>query len=629
MDFFQSQETAKRNTAWLVALFVIAVISIVIMVNLLMWFFFGVLEMPEKQINWEMFFYISLAVCALIGSGSLYKTSQLAGGGDKVAQQMNGQIVLADSEDFKQRQLLNIVEEMSLASGIPVPSVYIVPGKGINAFAAGHSYSDAVVGVSEGALAQLTRSEMQGVIAHEFSHILNGDMRINIRIIGVLHGILLISIIGSYLIRTDDNSKNSKGTVTLVLLGIGLMMVGYVGVFFGNLIKAAVNRQREYLADSAAVQFTRNPDGIAGALIRIGANAKGSRLEQLEAEEVSHALFSQGFRTIFATHPPLEKRIRRVLPAWDGKFTPAPHPKEKSPSKDEKEQEFRPGFGRKEAAILAAGAAVMQNDKLVAKVGRPDKTTLAHAQKFISTLPSALAEELHSSYGAQAVIYALVFNRDQEDRRRQFAYLETRLASDDFNEVKKTAGQIASLKTSQRLPLIDLALPSLRQLSADQYQKFRANLKALIFSDKKMSFFEWVLYKVVIHHLDLAFGLLPNKQQDVPMKRIGEAASVLLSAFLTYVKEDIISREEIVSKLLAENRWLDTDILQDNKKVSLKELDAALDDLASLKMSFKKNLLQSCAAVITAGKQILPREKELFRAVSSSLNCPVPMVDLY
>ena len=636
MDFFSSQDLAKRNTTKLIVLFALAVISMVVLINLAVMVGLGQFNLgsgDQIQIDWPVFFTVGFGVVSLIGLGSLYKIQSLSGGGDKVAQQMNGEIVFSDSSDIKRKRLHNIVEEMAIASGVPVPSVYIIKGSGINAFAAGHSYSDAIIGVSSGTLEQLTRDELQGVIAHEFSHILNGDMRINIRLIGVLHGILLIGMIGSYLFRLTPRSRNSKGGAGFVLMGIGFVIVGYSGTFFGNLIKAAVNRQREYLADSAAVQFTRNPGGIAGALIRIGSTKNGSFINQAGTEEISHALFSQGLTSLFATHPPLKKRIKRILPAWDGTFTPlTATPTLQTDTKSKQTAKER--LSKKDIGMVAAaGAAVIHGQKIVAQVGRPSQENIAYARQFIDTLPEKLKQAIHTPYGAQALLYSIVLDRDEKERRKQLLYLETTLDHGAYNEVTGLTTLVASLASGQRLPVVDLALPSLRQLSSHQYQKFKENLLALIAADKKVSFFEWVLQKVVIHHLDGIFNNNTSKLDKEPnIRRAGEAGSILLSVFLDNMNsmnnmtQDGLSREEVVTQILLNTRWLETKKLHNKEKISLKELDAALDDLVGLKPRFKKMLLEACATVVMADNQVLTQETELLRAVASSLSCPMPMM---
>ncbi|HHH14063.1 MAG TPA: hypothetical protein ENJ98_07480, partial [Thiolapillus brandeum] len=375
MDFFAAQDDARRKTRWLIVLFVLAILSLVVLTNLFIMLFaeystdyYVQGHTPTtfwERFDWERFFWIGLGVTAVILLGSFIRTLSLRGGGRVVAEMMGARLVSGNPRDPLERRLLNVVEEMAIASGTPVPQVYVMDQEeGINAFAAGFGTGDAVIAVTRGTLEKLNRAELQGVVAHEFSHIVNGDMRLNIRLIGILFGILMVALIGRLLLRwgaiaSHSRSRDSNGGVPLVVLGLGLLVLGYVGVFFGNLIKASVSRQREYLADASAVQFTREPQGIAGALKKIGGDAQGSLIRHPDAEELSHAYFSEGIHYLFglnglfATHPPLEKRILRVDPGWDGEFIV---PRPVSPAEVEREEEKR---HRLPLEGLAAGGAVL------------------------------------------------------------------------------------------------------------------------------------------------------------------------------------------------------------------------------------------------------------------------------
>jgi Zn-dependent protease with chaperone function len=338
-DFFDRQDAARRNTTRLVVLFVLAVVAIMVSIHVLLAVALGYLGAhPAGGAERSLLTDPAIAAVAFVGTlivvggGSLFKVAQLRGGGRVVAEQLDGRLVSPDTTDPAERQLMNVVEEMAIAAGMPAPPVYLMEREaGINAFAAGFAPGEAVIGVSRGAAEQLSRDELQGVIAHEFSHILNGDMRLNIRLIGLLHGILIVGMLGYFVLRMTAFSghrgrrSRDQGNAMLPILaiGLGLMIVGFFGTFFGNLIKAAVSRQREFLADAAAVQFTRQPDGIAGALKKIGGLPAGSTIQNPNAPEASHMFFGRatsGFSAMFSTHPPLRERIRRIDPSWDGTF---------------------------------------------------------------------------------------------------------------------------------------------------------------------------------------------------------------------------------------------------------------------------------------------------------------------
>jgi len=336
MDFFAHQDRARRQTSLLIGYYVLAVALIALGVYAAFAaVFLGAEAKTAGAFDWcqawnpRLFAAVVGGTLLVVLIGTLYKIAQLARGGEAIARMLGGRPVAPDTADAAERRLINVVEEMAIASGIPVPRVFLLDEeKGINAFAAGFEPSNAVIGVTRGCLQTLSRDELQGVIAHEFSHILNGDMRLNLRLVGILNGILVIALVGYGLMRvmsssSRSRSRNEKGggaAVGIFLLGLLLMLIGYIGVFFGKLIKSAVSRQREFLADASAVQFTRNPIGIAGALATIAGYKGGTRLATSHAEETSHFFFANGLRGSFlgllATHPPLDERIRRIDPAF-------------------------------------------------------------------------------------------------------------------------------------------------------------------------------------------------------------------------------------------------------------------------------------------------------------------------
>ncbi|HWV58524.1 MAG TPA: M48 family metallopeptidase, partial [Longimicrobiales bacterium] len=330
MDFFQAQESARARSRVLVALFLGAVVAIIVTVYVVIQIVLAATGGMAPGFYPELFAVVAIGTSLLIAGGSGFRTLQLRSGGASVAEMLGGRRVSPDTRDIAERRLLNVVEEMAIASGMPVPAVFVLDAEqGINAFAAGYTIHDAAVAVTRGTLERLDRDELQGVIAHEFSHILNGDMRLNVRLIGLLFGILLLSVVGRGLLRGAAYGGRGRkgGGGQVALIGLALTLLGFVGVFFGRLIKAAVSRQREFLADAAAVQFTRNPGGLADALKKIGgATARGGSLvRNHHAEELSHLFFAEGVQRAFAggalsTHPPLDERIRRIEPNWDGKY---------------------------------------------------------------------------------------------------------------------------------------------------------------------------------------------------------------------------------------------------------------------------------------------------------------------
>lgn len=635
MDFFKSQDQAKRNTSRLIILFGLAVISLILITNFLIMVIFGFVgtEMTSMaavnapRMNWEMFLYVGLGVSAVILFGSLYKIATLSGGGARVAEMMDGKLLLSGTGDIREQRLLNVVEEMAIASGTPVPPVYVMEEAGINAFAAGYSPSDAVIGVTRGAINTLGREQLQGVIAHEFSHILHGDMRINIRLIGVLHGILILGIIGYHLMRSGSYSRRSKDSGGIVILGLGLLVVGYTGTFFGNLIKAAVSRQREYLADASAVQYTRNPNGIAGALMQIATHHERSFLNHPGGNEISHALFEEAqahslLGGLYATHPPLEDRIAAILPNWDGKYDVAAVIPEGEQLADAAGSESRSDRDRQRAAATLTAGAIL-GEQLVQAAGNPGLDHLSVAEKIIARIPPAWIAASRDPSGARAVVYLLVLQESDPVRRRQLNLLEHSADSGVFAEVSRLLASGQSVSAEQRLPLVEICLASLRQLSAAQYRLFRQNFDEMIRIDNKINLLEWSLHKLVLHHLDAVFSKRqPARLGRRDLARCRQSVSVLLSVIAQSTTRDA---EQAQQWFQAGAASLDTALdFIPVAGLNVERLGAAIDELAEVRPLQKPALLKACAAAIRADGEVQPIEVELLRAVSASIDCPMP-----
>jgi len=637
MDFFESQDAAKRNTGRLIFLFVLAVISLIVITNLFLFLAFGVVDLNAEtsmasSINWATVAYVAVGVAAVVGLGSLFRIQSLRGGGARVAEMMNGRLLVSGAGDFYERRALNVVEEMAIASGTPVPPVYLIDEPGINAFAAGYTPSDAVIGLTRGSIEGLTRDELQGVVAHEFSHILHGDMRINIRLIGVLYGIMVIGIVGQYLLRGSMFSRRSKDSGGIVIFGLGLIIIGFVGTFFGNLIKAAVSRQREFLADASAVQFTRNAEGIGGALQRIATHEGRSYLGNPASTEISHALFEEGSASslagLYATHPPLDQRISAILPNWDGNFD-RPALQQPTAAETARETQAHAQTGRDQMeAILTGAMGVLVSDAVVDQVGNPNTRHVNHADDLLAEIPDALRRAAHEPSSARALIYFLVLDSASEGRAEQMAFLQDSADKGVHAEVRRIDQKVASVAPDQRLPLVTMALPSLRQLSRPQYELFRKNFIALIELDKKISLFEWSLQKIVFRHLDAVFDI--TKKQRLGNKDIASLApecSLLCSVVSYASRQQNISVEDAFDKARLELETLNGSAkleLLPADKIDFSELNRAVDKLIQLKPLQKPALLKACAACITADKNVTPLEIELFRAIADTLDCPMP-----
>jgi len=635
MDFFTAQDQARKSTSLLVFYFIIAIISLILLTNVLItgviiWMGMGVndvltVERIKSTFEWRTFALVSAGVATVILVGSLYKMAQLNSGGKVVAESLGGKLVSQNSQDPLQRKLLNVVEEMAIAAGAPVPPVYIMQDEeGINAFAAGFSPSDAVIGVTRGCVEQLSRDQLQGVIAHEFSHVLNGDMRLNIRLMGVLHGILIIGIIGYYILssmgRSRHRSSNSgNGAIIPLALGGGLMVIGYAGTLFGNIIKASVSRQREYLADAAAVQFTRNPDGIAGALKRIGGFKAHAYVENSAAQESSHLFFGSAvhsfFGSMFATHPPLEKRIRSIQPNWDGKF-------DKRVVEIKQATETETSTAKKaamNAAVVTVAAEAMQ---ALGTVGQVNLAHIDYARQLMDEVPAAIQTAVREPYSARVVIYLLLISPANGIKKLQLAHLHKHGDEGVYQLTLKLLPLVQGLDVSMRLPLIDLAIASLRQLSMRQYQLFKQNLDALIKADNRVNLFEWALQRILLHHLDADFNKRPPPSAKYRSLSLLKVECELLFSLLAYAGPKALAAEAFdAAKVIMQQDDLS---LLPKSELSLSELDSAIDRLAQLKPLAKPQLLKACVAVVMADDRVTAKEAELVRAFAATLDCPMP-----
>lgn len=645
MNFFESQDRVRKNTTLLVVLFAVAVIALIIMTNILVMVAFGFINSAQmrdgqtfiQQMDWATFVSVGAGVCVVVFAGSLYKTIALSAGGKVVAESLGGQLIPQNSQDLNQRKLLNIVEEMAIASGTPVPPVYLLADEpGINAFAAGFSPRDAVIGVTQGTIDQLTREQLQGVIAHEFSHIFNGDMRLNIRLMGALNGILILGMIGYFLLRSAPFSGrrrgNDKGGGGILALALGLMAIGFAGTFFGNLIKASVSRQREYLADASAVQFTRNPNGIAGALKRIGGLAYGSAVQNPAAPEASHAFFAQGVsgftQWLSATHPPLEKRIRRIDPQWDGQFDTS-GPRATDPDElatttttttsSARSTSARTRFGT--VGTVAAGTVAAEVMAVMNQIGNPQQEAVDHARALLSELPAVIKDAAREPYGARAIVYAMLLDAGQSVRMKQLKQLQDAADPDVFTLTRSLMSQIDALDIKFRLPIIDIAIPALKQLSLAQYKSFKENATALIEMDATIDLMEWSLQKILFRHLDgQFFKPAPTKARYADLTQVTPEVGLILSVLAHAGASD--TQGAFDSSL----RTLKTSgaTLSALDQMGVADLDRALVKLDELQPQAKSLFLTACVASIWHDQRATPTEIELLRAFSSVLDCPMP-----
>ncbi len=636
MNFFEAQDKARRNTLWMILLFILAVGGLIFLTNLLLlvvlaylktgYFIFSVSEL-NNFFELPIFIGVTVGVCLLIFGGSFYKTMSLSKGGPAVAEMLGGRLVPQSTNDLQQRQLLNVVEEMSIAAGMPIPKVYLLEENSINAFAAGQSPANAVIGVTRGALTQLSREELQGVIAHEFSHIFNGDMRLNIRLIGVLHGILLVGMIGYFILRSlrfagrSRSKKGGNGIVVILALGVGLMVIGYAGTFFGQWIKAIVSRQREYLADSSAVQFTRNRDSIAGALKKIGGSGAGSYIEDPAAPEYSHAYFANGlgsfWQSLFATHPPLEKRIKAIDPRWDGKFlTPRASRQPASPEASDAASAKAKEFAVKTAILSAAGAAIGQ-------IGTLNEENIEKVRQLIVAMPGSLREAAQSAYSARAVVYASLISH-QASNKDVLALLEQHANRDMPALTRQYLPEIKKLDEHMKLPLLELCINALRELSTKQFIQFERAINKIIVADKKVDLIEWVIQRLVLQQLNEHFGLRkPPKARHSTLGAVKADAETLMSLIAYVEHEDDSEAANAFDHGKKEIGATAFNIIP-REDLSLNNLNQSLDNLMQLKPLVKPRILLAMVAIVLSDAKTTARGVELVRTISSCLDCPMP-----
>ncbi|MEX0723509.1 MAG: M48 family metallopeptidase [Gracilimonas sp.] len=633
MDFFEAQDRAKRNTGKLIILYLLAVVGIVLSVYLAVVF---LLLSGEELWNPSLLVVISSIILAVIITGTFIRIAQLRKGGSAVAEMLGGRKVEPSASDSNEQKLMNIVEEMSIASGIPVPDVYVLDNEdNINAFAAGLTTEDAAVGVTRGALEQLDRDELQGVIAHEFSHIFNGDMRLNIRLIGILNGILMIHIMGMVVIRSmfysggmrvkskRDSSGGGNSTFIIIVLGLALIIIGYIGMLFGRMIQSAISRQREYLADAAAVQYTRNPDGLAGALRKIGESANGAKIKDGHSMEMSHLFFASSFHTfldkIYSTHPPIEKRIKALSPSL-------------SADDSKTEKRIRNKFQKDHVAGLddsqgsqegVGGHAALTPEVILGTVGTMNAGNISRAGKLIKDLPVNLKNAVHEPLAAEALIYALILTADESGQNAVPTWLMNDLEEGMDSQLKSLLSELEKGKRAWYLPLAELSFPALRRMSENQYKSFRTTVEKLV--QERESIFSFALEKLITSKLDTAFS--KSKEPEIRhhhLKPLGNEISVMLSA-LSYVSDKNPEAAwqaglKPIKKVMPENvRFLK------KEECGFSTLDKAMDEFVASANPVKKYMLSAMIHCIAADKKMTLGEKELLRAISETIDCPIPL----
>ena len=621
MDFFQHQDKAKSRTLLLLCLYVLGLAGLTSIIALAVLFLFAAAEEPTDP---AILLLCVGGVLTLVIGGTLVKTAQLsAGGGRAVAESLGGRKVCAAANDPAERRLHNVVEEMALAAGVPMPTLYIMDNeRSINAFAAGFSPNDAVIGVNRGTVELLTRDELQGVIAHEFSHILNGDMRMNLRLIGILFGLQLLAIIGYYVMRfagaaaPRGRSNNSGAGAVLAFLAVGLalLIVGYIGMFFSAIIKAAISRQREFLADASAVQFTRNPDGIAGALQKIGCPNVGSDIANEHAAEASHLFFGDvcGFFSLgglLATHPDLTTRIKRIDPHFDGKF-----PKHIAPVRIAEERR-----ASKVQPTPCTKKGVME------RIGELNIANVVAAGALLNDIPRTVADSAKNPLSAQAVFFAMLLDSDETVRNRQIRQLQETCSDYLVKETLRLYPQIFPLSDEEKIPLAQRVSSTLREMTAEQYKRFMKVLDLLIGTNQKMNLFEYTIKAVLHRDLDIYFGRARHLSV-----RYNTLASVRLSvlAVLSYLAySGHTDNDEALRAFSAAMQELNlSDSILPASETTVQRFDQSLRMLAETCPTLKKQIFAAFMTCVEHDGQITSKEAGLIRAIAAMLAIPIPVL---
>ncbi len=630
MDFFARQAAARRQTRWLLWAFLFAVAVVVLALDTVVFTLLSIYDEGDRYVSPLEFAVLypapaiatTLLILAVIAGASLYRSIQLRGGGGVVARSLGGVRVDRNTPDPKLKRLHNVVEEMAIASGVPMPEVYVLEQEsGINALAAGHTPANAAVAVTQGALDRLNRDELQGVIAHEFSHVLNGDMRLNVRLIGWLAGLFIAVLAGRTLLRVGSRSR--RGGLPILAAALAFVVIGYIGLLAGRVLQAAVSRQRERLADASAVQFTRNPEGLKGAFVKIGGFREGSRLSSLAAEQVAHMLFAPGLsRRLLATHPPLAARIRELDPRFDEReFQRVVADAAKAEAAAAAAEQARHAMAAAAQEVSGAARAAVPA-AIAALVGHPDTAHVRHARTLRLALPEEFREFVESAGAARALTLALLLARDDALRTRQNERIAAALGREECEVVQAAAARAALLAPSLRLPAVLQVFPALRRLSRPDREKLYDLVREISRVDARIDVFEHCLAALIAHSL--------RDELDARMPHGGgsltDAADALGVLFAVLARvgapDDIAARrayEAGLATVLPMHRpdyatWPDWP----------QRLDAALEKTVRLHPFAKRVVVEGMTKTVAHDNQVSVEEAELLRTVCAILQCPLP-----
>ena len=592
-NFFERQDDARRNTSWLVALFAVAVVLVILALSVPL-FLNG--RVQEGLV-------VGGVVGAVVLLASGFRLLQLRGGGRVVAEGLGGRLLPASTRDPAERRLLNVVEEMALASGVPAPPVYVMDEEmQINAFAAGLRPEDAVLGFTEGCMRRLPRDELQGVVAHEFSHIKHGDMRLNIRLMGLIFGLMALVYLGWTIIRIGFHSaamarkKEDAGGLALVLPGLALVVVGGVGAFFGSLLKAMVSRQREYLADASAVQYTRNPAGIANALRRLG--GVGSSVKHKNAAESSHMFFGRGVSSLFATHPPIDKRVEAIDPGgqWtSGKLPPEPEIQLES---------------RGVQSVPTSGAA-----------GFVGHAAVAAAQATTGRVQDAVGDSADDLLGAVASVFAILALEDEDPPDVPLRALADRGLQHVAEEASRLLPRMSRLQVDDRLPFLEHALPVMAGLSESQYHRIREAILAMIERDGGVTLLEAATGRMLIGRLDRRFRGHADPKRNRSSAQLRGPINVLLRGLAEAGHPGDHAAQLALSQQQSARLGFGFEV--EGPAPRVRELDEALARLSRLEPEAAARLGELAVVFVEADGVVQVEERELLALVGAALDLSI------
>ncbi len=632
MNFFQHQDEAKRKTKQIFILFVVIVVATSVVLGLIVHLAWST-QATSSNISGEFssigtfsfgrIAMVSSGFMAVIFGTSVVKALSLSGGGKVVAESMDARLVSTASTTLEEQRLTNVVEEMAIAAGCPVPSVYIVEQPTINAFAAGTSIDDAVIGVTRGAIQQFTRDELQAVVGHEFSHIINGDMKLNIKLIAWCAGLALLAEIGTWMIRSSGRGRNEKSQIGLI--GIAVFTIGSLGYLMALFLQKALSRQREYLADASAVQFTRDSQGMTHALARIA--ERGSIVDSQRSSEIAHMFFADGVKrfagNLMATHPPLEKRILRI----DKNFSFETFRKSNKKISELQEKPVKNKEQIKSPLNIFGKNAAISIPMILTQIGKVSDHSNKLSSKYIQSMKKELKRITKEPYSARLIVLGLMASESKDQNSFYTNTLEKSLDARSAKEFSKILTLLGAYPRDDYLSLVDLCLPSLRELTQNQANQFMETLKLVAFSDRSITFLEFTIYTVVKFSLSKNASFTFEKIQTT-LPKVG-SITLLIEAVIRSDKnnQEMLSDEEIqsfqdaVAHMPEKYRNLNT-----TTSWSMKNFEAALETCSKMSTPSRNNLIQALVNVAKGDREVSVGEYEMIRCIAQRLGRPMPLL---